>query len=535
MGRYSWAFVLTIFFVGFSWAQTDRYMVFFKDKLNTPYSVDEPAQYLSERAIERRLRQGIAITESDLPVSIDYVSQLTALGVDVYFKTKWMNGVLVQTSAAKIAEVEGLPFVSSTELVGPGAVLTQTRTLPVASAFREVNDSGTLNTNLQLSMLGIDEMHAENFRGEGIVIAVMDGGFLGVNTSEVFEPIFADNRIVGARDFVQNSYDPYQYSTHGTAVLSCIGGLFNETLKSGAPEASFILLVTEEVATEYRIEEYNWLFGAEYADSLGADIINTSLGYTEFDLTAMNYTYDDLDGQTTIVTRASEMAFDKGMLLVTSAGNSGNSRWQFISAPADGENVLAVGALTPSLTKASFSSIGPSADERVKPDVVALGQEVVVFSSDQYHLSSGTSFSAPLVSGLAAGLWQANPDWTNRELLEALRQSGSNFGNPSDTWGYGIPNFRLEGAEIVLSSADEITDIQAYPNPIGNGNLTLAIPGTERFQQLRIYDLKGNHLHSQPIAQQGDQEIEMKDLPNGLYILTLEGNERSRVIKIIKN
>ncbi|MCG8450460.1 MAG: S8 family serine peptidase, partial [Pirellulales bacterium] len=313
-----------------------------------------------------------------------------------------------------------------------------------------------------------------------------------------FAHLHLESRIIHVADLVFNSGNPYQYSGHGTAVLSTMAaqhGAFNGT----AYKSDYFLYVTEDVQSEYRIEEYNWAIAAEHADSSGVDIIHSSVGYNTFNDGGMNYTYNDLDGKTAIVTRAADLAFSKGMFVVTSAGNEGNnSNWPYVTMPADAKNILSVGSVTSTYSKSSFSSVGPTVDGRVKPDVVALGSETaIVNSSGDLTFGNGTSYSAPLVAGLAAGVWQANPDWSNFELLNAIKGTASRSLDPDTTFGYGIPNYNDAVIGRLLSISDIISDkIKVYPNPFRDNKIYIDITDNKDVLPLSIlvYDTQGSVL-----------------------------------------
>ena len=516
-------------------AQQNRYMVFFKDKSGSSYSIDAPEAYLSSRAIERRSKSNISIGEDDLPVNEGYVQQVQELGVQTYFTTKWMNGVLVQTEESNVEAISDLDIVSSVELVAPGAVLTRSqKAAPVASSFEPVTATD-LTTNRQLELIGVDSMHQEGNFGQGVLVAVMDGGFSGAYNSNAFRYQYANDKVLYTRDLVSDGFDIYQYSSHGTSVWSCLAANEGEELRGVATEADYALFVTEEVGSEYRVEEYNWLFAAEIADSMGVDIINTSLGYTDFDDASMNYSTSDMDGQTAVITRAAEIAFSKGMLIVSSAGNLGDNSWRFISAPADGEHVLAIGAIDLNSALADFSSVGPSADGRVKPDVVGPGSSVTVFSSSVFRTGNGTSFSAPLITGLAAGLLSSNPDWTNTTLFNAIRNSGSNATNPNNEIGYGTPNYIPGASAIVLNLTPEKPNISLYPNPTGLERSVILQLDHNTFKKGMLLNIKGKKLMQFPINGPGKYDIDVQHLESGIYFLALRGKNVTETLKLLKN
>lgn len=444
-------------------AQKNRYMVFFKDKNGTPFSLDEPAKFLSADAIERRVRHNAAITAEDLPVNPTYVKGVRDTGAEVYFTTRWMNGVLIQCEPELIQVLSGLNFVQQVALVAPNSVLA------AGGRVKAPNKSKSQKaavTDTQLTMLGIDKMHEDGFTGEDVTIAVLDAGFEGVNSAEPFQHNFSENRINlnVSTDFVYNSSSVFQYDDHGTQVFSVIAAMQAGTFTGGAPDATFQLYVTEEVPTEYPVEEYNWLFAAERADSAGADIIQSSLGYNDFAGTEFDYQKSEMNGETAVVTRAAQMASDRGMLVVVSAGNEGNSAWQIVTAPADAEGVLAVGSVNSEMVRSNSSSTGPTADNRIKPDVAAMGVSTsVIQPGGTTGKATGTSLAAPLITSLAAGIWQRYPSLTNTELMDVIRTSGTQAFQPDKFLGYGVPNYERIIEYLEKSVNDDFFAV--YPNP----------------------------------------------------------------------
>ncbi|HMQ00313.1 MAG TPA: S8 family serine peptidase, partial [Cyclobacteriaceae bacterium] len=316
---------------GFAQAQQNRYMVFFSDKANTHHQINEPLSFLSAKAIERRQKQSISITVDDLPVSQAYVQSIKQLGVDVFFTSRWFNAALIQAEADQLTDIQNLAFVSQIEFVAPGERLIRNGRKKLEEDVEDT-DLGTTSAK-QLIQLGMGEMHADQYKGEGVNIAVIDGGFLGVDQHEYFALMRDQGRLKDTFNFVSNTNNPFSASQHGSMVLSAMAAYKSSDFIGGAYMANYYLYLTEDAPTEYRVEEYNWLFAAERADSAGVDIINTSLGYSWFDDSSMDYTPADMDGQTAVISIAAKMAFDRGMLVVTSAGNYGNNNWQVITAP----------------------------------------------------------------------------------------------------------------------------------------------------------------------------------------------------------
>ena len=520
-------------------AQQNRYMVFFKDKEGIPQTLTQPIDYLSEKAIHRRLEHGIEITDADLPVSKAYVRGVRNAGADVFYTTRWMNGVLVQCEPALISTLEGLAYVDRVEFVAPLAKLSGGGRR--SFNLRRKSTTTGVATESQLQMLGIDRMHEAGYHGEGITIAILDSGFPGVSSAPAFEEVIKENRFAAetSYDFVHNSANVFQQDDHGTQVLSVIAAEIPDAFTGGADEATFQLFVTEDVTTEYRIEEYNWLFAAEKADSAGADIIHSSLGYYDFDDPSMNYSTAQMDGQTTVVTRAAQWAADRGIVVVTSAGNEGNvSSWRIITAPADGTDVLAVGGINSAQQKTSSSSIGPTADNRVKPDLVALGSGVkVIKSNGQISTASGTSLSAPLITSLVAGVMQRYPELSNKEIIALLRQTASQARNPDNLLGYGIPNF--QAVVNYQERHEQSTPFAVYPNPLSDDTLTISPHDPEIIDscEVEIISSQGRILDRGTVRfdwLNRTYQTDMSAMAPGVYFIRIYSDKRRQTFKVVR-
>lgn len=513
--------------------QDNRYIVYFKDKAGTPYEISNPIQFLSQRAIDRRQRQSIPITEEDIPVNTSYIGEVQAAGARPFFSSRWMNCLLVESSAAAMAVVQTLPHVLKTEFVAPGKKLNGGR----IKKFKKRKDYVQAPaTQLQLEMIGIDEMHQEGYKGEGKWVAVFDSGYEGVNVNIPFDPLVQSSRIIYTRDFVTNSGNVFQFDEHGTEVLSVMAAFSSGSYTGGIYEASYLLFVTEDVSSEYRIEEYNWLFAAEKADSAGVDVINSSLGYNLFDDPDMDYVTADLNGKTAIVTQAASKAIAKGMLVVCSAGNEGGNSWKYVTPPADVDGILAVGAISPDGSKSSFSSVGPTADQRIKPDVVALGSGTsVVKPSGAIGATSGTSVASPLIASLAVGLWQAFPLLTARELTTAIISSADLAANPNNQKGYGLPHYKA--VKNFIEFSDLTDDISIFPNP-STDTIQIVFKQIPEDQPLiSIYDQYGKLLQenalqvtwvNQPIG------YDISSLAAGIYFLKVRMADRFKTIRLMK-
>ena len=530
--------LITIFLLGLAQsltAQENFYFVAFNDKLSNGFSLTQPIEYLSQKAIDRRTKQGIAIQEQDLPITESYKNLVRDEGVEVFESSRWFNGVIIRSTSQEAEQLKSLNFVSSTTYLAPQNYAGR---LGGNNDLLEEYNFPT-DTLFQNEILNVPEMHAQGYYGNGVTIAVLDGGFRGVNSVAGFSHLYSNNQIKYTYDFVSKSANVYQYSNHGTKVLSFMAGQIDNSYQGIAPEASYMLFVSENVPTEYRIEEYYWLIGAERADSAGVDVINTSLGYSTFDDSAMNYTQDDMDGNTTVIVKAAHIASEKGILVVSSAGNEGARAWGTITSPADMINGLAVGNIRSDYQLSSLSSNGPSADGRIKPDVVALGTSAYLID-DNGNISqgSGTSFSAPQVAALAAGVWQAYPDYSNLEVIEAIRMSADNVANPNSEYGYGIPSFTA----IVNSLESSITDanLMVYPNPVAANDLLkvkIVNPSEINLVQFELYETSGKKIASNSYSVSWSDNIaniELGHLTQGLYFLKVLFDSESEAFRIVK-
>ncbi|MGB3852566.1 MAG: S8 family serine peptidase [Tunicatimonas sp.] len=551
---YQTLLLLSILFVG-RWGEVvqaqelprNRYVIFLSDKEGTSYSLERPLEFLSPTALERRALQQIPLDSSDLPVNERYVDLLAEAGADIYYTSRWLNAVMVDGDQ-DAAMYQQMDFVDRVELIKPtratgggtGGGSAYGGSLAPASTGEQLADAQLLNV-LQNEMLGIDAMHQAGYTGKGVSVAVFDGGFKGVDTVAYFRHLYENGRIIPGYDFVGNSPNVYRYGQHGTEALSCIAAYQPGVLEAGAYDANIMLCITEESGSEYRVEEYNWLFAAELADSAGIDVISTSLGYTTFDDPSMNYDYEDLDGNTAVITRAVNLAAKKGILCVISAGNEGSGRWRYVSPPADAIDVLSVGAVSSSGDRVSFSSFGPTADGRVKPDVSALGlQTVVVNARGDVVRSNGTSFSAPLITGLTAGVWEAFPKETNLEIIERIRLAGNSALAPNNELGYGIPTF---SAALLVPTPDEEeireANYRVYPNPIESGKLFIEAKTRDLSfpVEVFVYNSTGQRVMQTRFtsgAFSPTLSLDTSGLGQGVYILHVLSPTASDTMKVIK-
>ena len=521
---------------GFS--QQDAW-VYFNGKPNSQTFTSDPLKMLSQRALDRRSNQNIPLDLKDVPVELTYISQVkNASGITVMAKSKWLNALHIRGSQADINALASLPFVSKVDFADKS--LNQTARIAKNSKTQKVNKAQKIkidyaygSSSNQIQMLNGQALHQQNFTGSGKIIAIMDGGFPGVNTALPFQRLRTNNQILGGYNYVARNPNVYTADSHGTLVLSTMGGYKENSLVGTAPDASYYLFITEDVASENPVEESLWVEAAERADSLGVDIINTSLGYFEFDNKAYNHTYSEMNGSTAFMTRGSEVAFSRGMLLVTSAGNSGNSSNPYIGVPADGISVLAIGAVNSVEVLTSFSSRGPSFDGRIKPDIMAQGQAAVVSDpAGNIVTADGTSFSSPIMAGMVACLWQAFPQKTNKEIRELIVKASDRFSAPNNQYGYGIPDFALAVRNQLAIESNNDDDFVVYPNPASD-TISFALPAKFTNGILGIYSILGQKVLEQRITPE-TTAISLKSLQEGLYFYILETDGFSKKGKIIK-
>ncbi|HPF91222.1 MAG TPA: S8 family serine peptidase [Flavobacteriales bacterium] len=531
-------------------AQTspDTYWVAFTDKASTPYTLSQPAAFFSDRAIARRAAQGIAYDELDLPVDPAYVAQVDAIaGVEVLNRSKWFNGVTVRVQEEEaISAVQSLPCVlevrsSGMRSAGP-ARLDKFGDRPQHDRELDIPLYGP--GYRQLEMLNGQALHDIGHLGQGMLIGVLDSGFDGVDSSLAFEAVRERGGILGAWDLVDHDADVYDDHWHGRSVLSCMAARLDSQLIGTAPEADYVLIRTETVQSEYPVEEDNWVSGVELADSLGCDVLNTSLGYTTFDDSTMDHIYAMLDGQTLRCSIAANIASRKGMVPVLSAGNNGQAAWYHIGAPADAVDVLTVGGVNADALYAPFSSHGPSADGRVKPDVCAMGQGTTVLNLgvDSAVQANGTSFAAPVLAGLVACLWGAHPTRNAQDIMTAVRQSATLYNDPSDSLGFGVPDFGAASAWLQLTSVEQVDvgrSTLIHPSPFID-RMVIRDPGLQiGAAYVALFGMDGRALVFVRASVDGSNEMVLADhrlqlLPAGPYVLVVEQEGRlirERVIK----
>lgn len=536
--------VLTIVFAEQTSAQ--KFFIRFTDKNNSMYSVSNPLAFLSARSIARRTAHGVPVTIQDLPVNQTYIAGVLSQGASLITKSKWFNGITVVCDSSVLANILALPYVqNATKIIHPTRNPNNTKFetgIPVArkSDLRIASLDYGFSFN-QIHLMNGEYLHNLGYTGDGMVIAVLDAGFYSVDQLPAFDSLRNRNGILGTWDFVDNNSSVFEDDTHGMEVLSTIAGNVPGELVGTAPAADFWLLRTEDVFSENVIEEYNWAAGAEFADSVGADVISSSLGYSEFDDTTASHTYADMNGHTCPSSIAADIAVSKGILVVTSAGNSGNNSWHYLSAPSDGDSVIAVGAVDFDGNYVSFSSYGPSSDGDIKPNVAAKGANATV--ADPFGTiggANGTSFSCPILAGAATCLMQAHPNRTVIEVKTAIEKSANYYQTPTDTLGYGIPNFA--NADFILSGIEDretINPFIVYPNPVSENLYIQLFVNSSENASFSLIDLLGKTIQKVDVNNfiSGYNVIDLRlpaNLAKGMYFVQFEMGNKIFVERVIK-
>ena len=539
--------LLFLMVAGFASAQvaTNIYWVQFTDKDNSPYSINNPEAYLSPRALQRRANQGIAIDEYDIPVNPQYLQAVANCGAHLLNPSKWLNGVSVYTTDPTVIDaIHALEFVSTVRNC-PNNLKAQEQ-----KERRLANEMKPLATNRggrgyyggaedQVTQLNVNLLHDMGYDGSGIVVAVLDGGFVGTEEASCFDNMREEGRLLGTRDFVYGSNSVYTQSSHGTSCLSTMAAYDPNNMVGTAPKASYYLIHTEDGDHENIIEEYNWVSGAEYADSLGVDVCSTSLGYIDFDLEQWNHPFEHFDGHTAPMTVGSEIAASRGMICMNAASNEGDG-FCTLGIPADAEHILTVGAVDAAGNRASFRSVGPTYDGRIKPDVMAMGEGTYVASGYYdwlpYYNGNGTSFSTPVLAGAVACLRQARPYASVQEICDAIRACSDRADNPDNRYGYGIPDFSqaLEMLHVEEPIGNTSTHfVSVYPNP-SQGEVHVALNGVHK-AELTIYDIMGHKLYTYSFNGLNHTTLErfLNTLSDGVYFINAVSEVGNQTLKLV--
>ena len=530
---------ILIFIVQGHCRESGIYTISLTDKEGTPFSMDHPEAFLSSRSLQRRARCHLPVTYDDLPVSQRYIDSLHTLGMKIICRSKWFNTVTAYSRDTLLLDtITRLSFVREIKLVKPDHPV---KSKQIKWAEPE-SPAGNSFFPVQLRMLHGDTLHRMGFTGKGLLISILDAGFYHADILPAFDSLWSHGQIKGTWDFIEQSPQVFDDHPHGMNVLSILAGIVPGQLKGSAPGADYWLLRTEDVYSEYPVEEEYWTAGAEFADSVGSDIIHSSLGYYVFDDPSLSYSYQDMNGRTTTVARAAVMAARRGMVVVVSAGNEGNKDWHYIISPADADSILAVGAVDSLQYPASFTSFGPSSDNRVKPDVSTMGVNILIQGSDGTVVrGNGTSFSSPLISGLTACLWQAFPEMDAQEIIRTVRESSSHYLSPDHRIGYGIPDYLMAYTRLNLIRyfSGHLSPLLVYPNPFTD-HLTIVVKANEPASiQILLFDMTGRKVLAQTYAniKQGIRIIPT-DMGNmlsaGGYIMQVINGQTRTTVKIVK-
>lgn len=528
-------FLFLISFCGFS--QEEDAWVYFNDKPNAQTFLNNPLTMLTQRALDRRATQGIALDVTDAPIEQTYLNQIAAAtGITIKAQSKWLNCLHVRGSQSDISALASLSFVNHIHFADNSLNFKMAKPKKNTPVNKQMNvqTSFAYGTSAnQIEMLNGQYLHQANDTGSGKIIAVLDAGFIGVNTIAPFARMFNLGHYLGGYNFVAGNTDVFSTHNHGTMALSCMTGYADGQLVGTAPDAGYYLFITEDVSGENPVEESYWVQAAEEADRLGVDVISTSLGYFEYDNANYSHTYADMTGNTAFASQGANIAFSKGMIVVASAGNSGSSSEPHVGVPAEATHVLAVGAVDANRNYASFSSIGPSFDGRIKPDVMAKGQGTTLSNTNgDIVTASGTSFSCPVMAGMIASFWQAVPNFTNQQVIDFVKQSADRFSNPDFQYGYGIPDFQLALTTALLSvnaaSKDYFT---MAPNP-ANDTIFISFPNGFETSTIQFYNALGQLVLERPITQ--SESLSVQSLESGVYFYKIKSDSHKQSGKLIK-
>ena len=521
---------------------TNIYWVQFTDKNNSPYSIDNPEEFLSQRALERRARLGIEIDEYDIPVNPQYLQAVEACGAQLLNPSKWLNGVSVYTTSQSVVEaINALEFVEMVRNCPNYPEAQRDKEIWLANEMKAsgkpvVNRDYYGGAHDQVYQLRVNELHDMGYDGTGVVIAVLDGGFEGTENASCFDNMREEGRLLGVRDFVYGSTSVYSQSTHGTSCLSTMAAYDPNNMVGTAPKAAYYLFHTEDGNSENIVEEYNWVSGAELADSLGVDICSTSLGYIDFNMPQWDHTFPDFDGHTAPMTIGAEIAASRGIICTNSAGNEGDGTCT-LGIPADAEHIITVGAVDANGNRADFSSVGPTYDGRIKPDVMAMGEGTYVASGYgnwwPYYNGNGTSFSNPVLAGAVACLRQARPNASVQQICDALRAAGNNANNPNNYDGYGIPDF-VAALNMIDNVVDEMVGendiLSVYPNP-SKGVVRVALKEGVDWSNMTVYDNIGRIIVN--TINISELETVLNNLGSGVYTVKVDSEKGSQTVKVV--
>ena len=535
---------LTISLITSAQIATNIYWVQFTDKDNSPYSIDNPEAYLSPRALQRRANLGIGIDEYDIPVNPQYLQAVANCGAQLLNPSKWLNGVSVHvTDPAVIDAINALGFVEVVRNCPNDPQAQETKERWMANEMKAVDATRWTRgyyggAETQAKQLKVDQLHEQGFDGTGIVIAILDGGFIGAENHACFDNMREEGRLLGTRDFVYGSNSVYSQSTHGTSCLSTMAAYVPNTMVGTAPKASYYLMHTEDGPNENIVEEYNWVSAAEYADSLGVDVCSTSLGYIDFDDPQWDHPFEHFDGHTAPMTIGAEIAASRGMICMNAASNEGDG-YCTLGIPADAEHILTVGSVNANGFRSDFSSVGPTYDGRIKPDVMAMGEGTYVASGDggwwPYYNGNGTSFATPVLAGAVACLRQARPYASVQEICDVVRACGNRADNPDSKYGYGIPDLSqaLELLQVDEAPASNNELINVYPNP-NQGEMHVVLNAGAK-AELTVFDFMGHQLYTYTFNGLNHTTLEtyLNTLDSGIYFINAVSEQGNQTLKLV--
>lgn len=532
--------LLLVFIFQYGNAQIQDAWVFFADKENVEESINNPITILTQKAIDRKTLHEVAIDERDVPVTEAYITQIkNASGITFWSKSKWMNCAYVQGTTEDIEALLNLPFVIDIEWADKSLNFTNPVEI-TRDKFEIENQTSRIEYNYgaatnQVEMINANYIHEQDFTGEGMTIAVMDSGFPNFESNPAFAHVIANNKLLGTYDFFSRTANVTGTGQHGVNTTSDMAGYLQDEFVGTAPNASYYLFRTEYGPSENPREEAWWVEALERADSLGVDVTNTSLGYQEYDNPNYTHTYEDLDGVTTFAARGANIATEKGMIIVTSAGNGGNG-FGTVGTPADALDILAVGAVDSGGNYASFSSRGPTVDGRIKPDVMAQGQgSAVIRENGNVDFSNGTSFSSPILAGAVACLWESRPEVRNYNLMRVVRETASLYNNPTNQMGFGIANFEQAYNELQILGQEQFflnENFAIYPNPVKDV-LHVSFPKEVKSAVITFYNMLGKEVKKLQISP-SENQVMLSNLPRGVYIATVIADQTKNSFKIVK-
>ncbi len=537
-----------------AFSQDEDAIVYFTNKPNSAAFFANPSIELSARSLARRTTQNIPLELNDAPINQQYVTNVAAAnGITVLAKSKWLNCVYVRGLQTNIAALSGLAFVQNVKYLD--ASINNRSNTPRAEKLLKskqivnpnpARESNTIfnygNSFNQIHQMNGEILHQQNFTGTGKVIAVLDSGFPGVDSAQPFQRLINNNQILGGYDFVNDNNDYFSGDSHGTLVLSCMGGYTDGQLVGTAPDAKYYLYQTEDTESdtpynENPVEEANWVEAAEEADRVGADVITSSLGYFGYENTSYSHTYADMIGDKNFASKGLNIAFSKGIICVVSAGNAGGDSEPHVGIPAEANKALAIGSVQANRNRSSFSSIGPSFDGRIKPDLMAQGSNSVVSDTDgNIKTANGTSFAGPIFAGMITSFWQAVPTLTNQQVVDLVRQSADNFATPNNQYGYGIPNFQLalNNATLTTKIFDSNNKLFAIsPNPTNN-SIEILFPNNFSNATITLFNILGQNVFSTEISE-NNSKLSLINLNSSIYLYKINAENHSQSGKIIKN